>query len=66
MKAVILDAMGHIVSVADSDVVLGRVEDVGHPGTLQVGEVTDCLPVTDDDPSADLTQETVTTWLAGQ
>ena len=54
MKTVILDAMSHIVSVADTDVVLGRVEDVGHPGPLQVGEVTDCLPVTDDDPSADL------------
>ena len=56
MKAVILDAMGHIVSVADTHVVLGRVEHVAHPGALEVGEVTDGLPVTDDDPSADLTQ----------
>ena len=56
MKAVILDAMGHIVSVADTHVVLRSVEHVAHPGALQVGEVTDCLPVTDDDPGADLTE----------
>ena len=54
MKAVILDAMGHIVSVADTDVVLRSVQHVAHPGVLQVGEVTDRLPVPDDDPSADL------------
>ena len=33
---------------------LRRVQDVGHPGVLQVVEVKDRLPVTDDDPSADL------------
>ena len=66
MKAVILDAVGHIVSVAHIDVLLRCVQHVGHPGPLQVGQVADRLPVTDDDPSADLTQETVTTWLAGQ
>ena len=54
MKAVILDAMRRIVSVADTDVVLGCVQHVAHPGRLEVGEVTDGLPVTDDDPSADL------------
>ena len=56
MKAVILDAMRRIVSVADTDVVLGCVQHVAHPGRLEVGEVTDGLPVTDDDPSADLTR----------
>ena len=54
MKAVILDTVGHIVSVAHIDMVLGGVQHVGDPRPLEVGEVTDCLPVTDDDPSADL------------
>ena len=54
MKAVILDTVGHIVSVAHIDMVLGGVQHVGDPRPLEVGEVADCLPVTDDDPSADL------------
>ena len=33
---------------------LRRVEDVGHPGALQVVQVTHRLPVTDDDARADL------------
>ena len=66
MKAVILDAVGHIVGVAHVDVVLRGVEHVGDPGTLQVGQVTDCLPVTDDDPSTDLRSRTLLVdWLAG-
>ena len=54
MKAVILDTVGQKVSVADRDVLLCCVEHVAHPGTLQVVQVTNCLPVTNDDPSADL------------
>ena len=33
---------------------LRRVEHVGHPGALQVVQVTHRLPVTDDDARADL------------
>jgi hypothetical protein len=39
MKAVILDAVGDKVSVADRDVLLRRVEHVGHPGPLKVTQV---------------------------
>ena len=54
MKAVILDALGHKVSVADRDVMLCCVEHVGHTGPLQVTQVTNRLSVTNDDPSTNL------------
>ena len=41
---------------------LRRVQDVGHPGVLQVVEVKDRLPVTDDDPSADLRRTCDNVW----
>ena len=50
MKAVILDAPVETAGVADRDVLLCSVEDMRHPGTLEVAHVQDRLPVPNDDP----------------
>jgi len=54
MKAVILDAPVETAGVADRDVLLCSVEDMCHPGTLEVAHVQDRLPVPNDDPGTDL------------
>ena len=54
MKAVILDAPVETAGVADRDVLLCSVEDMCHPGTLEVAHVQDRLAVPNDDPGTDL------------
>ena len=52
MKAVVLEAVRGQPGLADHDVLLGGVEDVGHPGAAQVVQVAHRLAVTDDDARA--------------
>ena len=59
MKAVVLEAVRGQPGLADHDVLLGGVEDVGHPGAAQVVQVAHRLAVTDDDARADLGRHTI-------
>ena len=54
MKAVVLNTMSCILGLANHHVLLRCVQHVGHTLALQVGDVTDCLAITNHDTSAHL------------
>ena len=54
MESVILDPVAGVLGGVDLDMVLGRVEHVGHPDPLEIVHVADRVPVADDDPVMDL------------
>merc|ERR1712117_118653 len=54
MKAKILDAMVCILCRVDHHVLLGCVQHVGHTQALEVGDVTHCLTVPNDNSRTNL------------
>ena len=49
MKAVVLNPMVCILGWVDHHVLLGSVQHVGHAKALEVGDVTHCLSIPNDD-----------------
>ena len=54
VESVILDPVAGVLGGVDLDMVLGRVEHVGHPDPLEIVHVADRVTVADDDPVVDL------------